>query len=169
MPKRKTAPEIDPVSLLNLAREFYTAADSIKAELDFLSKPLYFLRFHALELAFKAFLRSHNVPTMELMQKDKGHKLTTLYGQCRQRGLVIGPEDQTDIGNIVALLEEANEYQGLRYFNPGIKALPRLDWTRETTHKLIRTVELKLGVGSETAPGPAKKLIFVLGKPTTNS
>jgi hypothetical protein len=110
-------------------------------------------------------LRSHHVPTGELQKKDKGHAITVLYEDCRKRGLVIGPGDQFDIGNIVNMLHLANEYQGLRYFNPDLKSLPTLTWTRETVGELITTLEARLGVVANAAPGPAKKLIFVWGKP----
>src|ERR1035438_2796025 len=162
--KRRPTPEVDPIAFVKLAREFYNLAERSSDLEASLSKPLYFLYFHALELAFKAFLRSHHVPTSELQKKDKGHTLTVLYEDCRKLGLVIGPLDQFDIGNIVNMLQLANEYQGLRYFNPDLKSLPTLAWTRETVGELITTLEAKLGVVAST-PGPATKLVFVWGKP----
>jgi hypothetical protein len=160
-PKGKPTPEVGPVTYIMLAREFYKVAER-SSDLDgTLSRPLYFLYFHALELAFKAFLRSHHVPTEEL-KKSKGHTITELYEDCKKLGLVIGPIDQTDIGNIVNMLEAANEYQGLRYFNPDLQALPSLAWTRGTVGDVITMLEGKLGAAT---PGPATKLIFVLGKP----
>ena len=56
-------------------------------------KPLYFLYFHTREMAFKAFLRFYNVPTLELKDK-KGHQLGKLYEDCRDLGLKLGPEDR---------------------------------------------------------------------------
>jgi len=150
-------------NFLKLAREFYKLAERSSDLEASLSKPLYFLYFHALELAFKAFLRSHHVPTSELQKKDKGHTSTVLYEDCRKLGLVIGPGDQTDIGNVVNMLQMANEYQGLRYFNPDLKSLPTLAWTRGTVGELISVLEANFGV-AVTVPGPAAKLIFVFGK-----
>src|SRR6266436_4446225 len=72
--------------------------------------PTYFLYAHAAELALKAFLRAHN-PEVEY-----GHELTVLYEKCRDIGLVIGQNEQTQIGNVVRLLDSANKDQGLRYF-----------------------------------------------------
>jgi hypothetical protein len=132
MPKRKPIPEVDPIAFLILAREFYSVAERRSDLKSSISRPRYFLYFHALELAFKAFLRSHHVPTGELQKKDKGHTITVLYEDCRKLGLVIGPGDKFDIENIVNMLQAANEYQGLRYFNPDLKSLPTLEWTRET-------------------------------------
>ena len=55
MAKRKPTPEVDPIAFLKLAREFYTVAERSSDLKSSISKPLYFLYFHALELAFKAF------------------------------------------------------------------------------------------------------------------
>jgi hypothetical protein len=69
-----------------------------------------------------------------------GHKLSDLYGECSALGLVIGPDDRTQIENIVALLDSVNEASGLRYFmGPG--ALPDLAWTREVVGRLLDAVE----------------------------
>jgi hypothetical protein len=162
--KPKPIPEVDPIAFARLARAFYKVAEGSSVD-GTLSKPLYFLYFHALELAFKAFLRLHHVPTGELQKKDKGHTITVLYEDCRRLGLVIGPGDKFDIGNIVNMLQAANEYQGLRYFNPDLKSLPTLAWTRETVGELITTLEARLGIVAAATPGPAKSLIFVWGKP----
>jgi hypothetical protein len=164
MAKRKPTPEIDALAFVRLAREFYHVAERSSDLEGSLSKPLYFLYFHALELAFKGFLRSQNVTTRELEKKEKGHTLTVLYEDCRNLGLVIGPRDHVDIVNIVNMLHLANEYQGLRYFNPDLKGLPTLAWTRETVGELITMLEAKLGIVCAPS-GPATKLIFVWDKP----
>ena len=44
---------------------------------------------------------------------------------------MIGPADNVGIGNIVCLLDKANENQGLRYFNPKSGVMADLSWTRE--------------------------------------
>ena len=94
MPKTKQTPEVDPISFSNRAREFYTAAEQVFGQQgsSALSWPLYFLYFHTLELAFKAFLRSHGFSTAQLLKKR--HQLSKLYEDCRQLGLVIGPRDE---------------------------------------------------------------------------
>lgn len=61
---------------------------------------------HAVELDLKAFLRSHN-PEVEF-----GHNLTDRHKDCVALGLVIGPDDRTQIGNIVTLLDSGNEESG---------------------------------------------------------
>src|ERR1017187_1573777 len=116
--KRRPTPEVDPIAFVKLAREFYNLAERSSDLEASLSKPLYFLYFHALELAFKAFLRSHHVPTSELQKKDKGHTLTVLYEDCRKLGLVIGPLDQFDIGNMGIFLHRGKGIKGWGSFNP---------------------------------------------------
>ena len=169
MPKTKQTPKVDPISFSNRAREFYTAAEQVFGQQgsSALSWPLYFLYFHTLELAFKAFLRSHGFSTAQLLKKR--HQLSKLYEDCRQLGLVIGPRDKFEIGNVVTLLEGANKFQGLRYFNPDLSSLPSLAWTREVAQELIRTIELHLGVGPKLVPGPATGLVFVWDKPRPKS
>jgi hypothetical protein len=168
MPEAKQSHEIEAISFLKRARQFYKTAELAFEPEALLNMPLYFPYVHVLELAFKAFLRSHNVPTHQL-KKGKGHKLAQLYEDCRRCGLVIGPSDRTDIGNVVNLLEKANEDQGLRYFNADLKALPTLAWTREVVQKLISTVGLHLGDTTEETAGPPVKFIFVLDKPRAKS
>jgi len=70
------------------------------------------------ELALKAFLRTADVPIVA-GGKRRHHHITELYEECRGLGLKIGPDDALDIRNVVALLEGANEEQGLRYFQDG--------------------------------------------------
>jgi hypothetical protein len=168
MPEVKQTIEIEPISFLSLEREFYATAERAFDLGDSFNKPLYFLYFHTLELAFKAFLRSHNVPTRELKDK-KGHELTELYEACCKLGLVIGTSDPVQIGNIVKMLKGANEYQGLRYFNPDLSALPSLAWTREVVLELIQIVELRLQAASMAAFLPASKLVIIWDKPTPKS
>ena len=122
------------------AREFFSAAEELfasenrpQAPHEWIN-PIYFGYSHAVELALKAFLRSHN-PEVEF-----GHELTEIYKECVALGLVIGPDDRTQIGNIVALLDSGNEGAGFRYFmGPGL--LPDLAWTREVVGRLIDAVE----------------------------
>jgi hypothetical protein len=164
MPKTKATPEIEPKSFLYRAREFYATAErAFDPEKPF-SWPLYFLYFNTIELAFKAFLRWHKLPMRELGGK-KGHQLIRLYERCRGLGLVIGPADRFQIGNVVNLLERANECQGLLYFNPDLVSLPSLEWTRQIAQELIQTVESRLEVEPNPAPGPAVKMMIVWDRP----
>ena len=166
MPKVNRTPEIEPISFLTLARQFYAASERIFEPPDYiLSKPLYFLYFHALELIFKAFLRSHNVTTRVLTTKTKGHDLVELYKDCRGHGFAIGPSDQFDIESVVKLLEKANKFQGIRYFNPDLKTLPSLSWTREVVQKVIQAVESRLEATGQATPLPASRLVLTFDMP----
>jgi hypothetical protein len=129
MANAKQTLDIPPISFLTKARHFFAAAERVFSPPDYLlSGPLYFLYFHALELTFKAFLRSHNVPTGDLRHKQ-GHDLIALYRECRHYGFMIGPNDHTDVENVVNMLARANEDQGLRYFNPNASSFPSFSWT----------------------------------------
>ena len=155
MPKTKQTPEIAPISFLTVARQFYAASELVFEPQDWLlSKPLYFLYFHSLELTFKAFLRSHNVPIGDLKDK-KGHELVALYKDCLSHGFAIGPSHQVDMERVVKLLEKANEFQGIRYFNPNLKMLPSLSRTNKVAQRAIQAVE---------SPAPRRYL-----KPTNKS
>ena len=127
--------------------------------------PTYFLYAHAAELALKAFLRAHN-PEVEY-----GHELTVLYEKCRDIGLVIGQNDQTQIGNVVGLLDSANKDQGLRYFLD-TNCIAELTWTREVVTQLLQAVKPHVEKAENDNPsdsGKATKLMFVWGKPVPRS
>jgi hypothetical protein len=123
--------------------------------------PIYFAYSHAVELALKAFLRSLN-PEVKF-----GHILKDLYKECEALGLIIGPGDRAQIGNIVALLDSVNEKSGLRYFmGPG--PLPEMAWTREVVGRLIEAVEPHVRRAEVKHPSELGKPVgirFVIGKP----
>lgn len=123
--------------------------------------PTYFLYAHAAELALKAFLRAHK-PEVEY-----GHELTVLYEKCRDIGLVIGSNDQTQIGNVVRLLDSANKDQGLRYFID-TNSIADLTWTGEVVTQLLEAVKPHVEEAENDNPsnsGKPTKLVFIWGKP----
>jgi hypothetical protein len=79
--------------------------------------------------------------------------------------------DLTQIGNVVRLLDRANEEQGLRYFlKPG--AMPDLRWTAEVATKLIGVVELRVNEveGPKLASsGAVAAFMIVFGKPVSQN
>jgi hypothetical protein len=97
--------------------------------------PIYFCYFQSIELALKAFWRSHN-PEVEY-----GHSLTDFYEKCRGKGLVIDTDDQTSIGNIVRMLDAGNEDSGFRYFVNTDRVLGTLEWTQEVATRLLQAVQ----------------------------
>jgi hypothetical protein len=123
-----------------------------------LQRPLYLLYSHAAELAFKAFLMAKNIPI------PKTHELANLYAESRRLGLVIGPRDRFEIGNIVSLLDSGNKDQGYRYFNLESGSMIDLSWVREVIPELIRAVEPH--VPDIIAPGKHAKFTPVFQKPT---
>lgn len=154
--------------IFQLRNEYHEAANCLFNEHPTLRDPIHFLYFHAVELALKAFLRSHNIQILGTWRsRQSGHKLTKLYEECRGLGFTIGPDDKFEIGNIVSLLEKANEDQGLRYFNPKSGVMAALSWTREVVEHLMRAVELHLGAQQGPTSGPATKLTIILGKPVS--
>jgi hypothetical protein len=146
------------------ASDFLSAADELFTSDHDRWYPTYFLYTHAAELALKAFLRAHN-PEVEY-----GHKLTDLYEKCRNIGLVIGQDDQTQIGNVVRLLDCANKNQGPRYFiNTNVMA--ELTWTREVVMRLVQAVKAHVEKAEREHPsgvGKPTKLMFIWGKPAPN-
>jgi hypothetical protein len=127
-----------------------------------LRHPVYFLYFHTVELALKAFLFSCNV------KPKGGHSLTALYEDCRKHGLIIGPYDQFNIGNIVSLLESGNRSQGFRYITQTSRSLPDFSWTREVVGELMEAVARHLGLDlkQKPVPGVAVRFDMVFSKPT---
>jgi len=111
MGKPKTIPrakalEVHPVAYLGAAKSFFSAAERLLNPNDSFDKPVNFLHAHAMEWAFKAYLRSKDV---EVVKDFKTHNLSTLCEACQARGLVVGLDDKTDLGNIVGIFDHMNE------------------------------------------------------------
>ena len=153
------------MAFLNFAREYFAAAECVSSHAKNLANPGYFLYFHTVELLFKAYLRAHGLPIMSTNRES--HNLTELYEECRKLGLVVGTNDRFQIGNIVSLLEEGNEYQGFRYFHLKGAVIPELGWTREVVGELLKSVESHVEAFSKqgSSPGVAAKLVLMVGKP----
>jgi HEPN domain-containing protein len=151
------------------AGEFFSASEELLASAN-RSKapnrweyPIYFGYSHTVELALKAFLRSHK-PEVEF-----GHVLTKIYGDCVALGLVIDANDQTHIANILTWLDEGNEESGFRYFMR-TNALPDLAWTRQVVGRLIEAVEPHVKCAEKDNPsglGTVVGIRLVFGKPTS--
>jgi hypothetical protein len=141
---RKDQTDAHAVSYLGFAKQYHQAANQLldlHATDGLLRDPIYFLYFHTVEMALKAFLRAHNVPIIGTQRaREKGHSLTKLYEECRRLGLKIGPDDRFGIANIVNLLDSGNKYQGFRYFTLESGGLPDLSWTRKVVAQLMDAV-----------------------------
>jgi HEPN domain-containing protein len=165
---KKSVPEVSPLAFLNLARQYHEAAEILFAECDRrvssggqreITDPTYFLYYHAIELAFKAYRRAHGLTNKE------HHKLTTLYEECQKLGLVIWPE--FEIKNLVNLLESGEDYIRFRYFILKSSSQPDLSWTREVVGSVMQTISDKLDVlfPPDSRPTRAVKMILSIGKP----
>jgi hypothetical protein len=129
-----------------------------------------FLYAHSIGLALKSFLRAQGLPIVEGKSPRCHHRLTKLYEECKALGLNIGPpDDRTDIGTIVYLLDGANEDQGLRYFNMKSASFPDLAWTRETVEKLVRVVAPHVVAGDKAAGIKQRVTVMIWGKPVAQA
>lgn len=164
---KSSSTEEHAASFFGPARHFQKAADLLPAADEALRDPINVLYFHAIELALKAFLRVHNVPIMGGAAR-KHHRLTDLYKECRALGLKISVDDQTTIGNIVSLFDDANKDQGLRYFNMKGSTQPEVSWTRDVVEGLMASVEPHVNERAEkdgVIAGRAVKVDLVVSKP----
>ena len=126
MAKKSTpATETHAAAFLGFGRQYQKAADLLYEADKTLTIPTYFMYSHAIELALKAYLRAANLPIVT-DKKRKHHQIAALYSECKSLGLKIGPDDSTDIASVVALLEDANEDQGLRYFKDNCSTVSRV-------------------------------------------
>jgi hypothetical protein len=113
--------DINPMAYLNWAREYGDAADELLKASEQrpkiygnreLGNPISFLYLHAIELAFKAFLRFQNQKIYTSGRAS--HDIAVLYARCQKLGLTLGPDDRFTIGNIVNLLSSGNtKWRGL--------------------------------------------------------
>lgn len=155
--KSKTA-----LAHLSFARQYHSAAEQLFDQRDKLRHPVYFLYFHTVELALKAFLFSVDAP------KCLGHGLTNLYDACYDEGLRVGVDDPSQIRSLVSLLESGNRSQGFRYITQESRSLPDFTWTREAATELLGAVanHLKVDLTQPQVSGPAVRLEIVMSKPT---
>lgn len=169
MAKQKITPvDEHAISFLGFAEEYQKAGNLLFGLDKTMRTPMYFMYMHAIELALKAFLRAADVPIVA-DRKRKHHLITELYEECRDLGLRVGPDDAFDLRNVFALLDGANEEQGLRYFKQKTMSIPELSWLRDTVDKLLRAVEpsvLKKAEADGIVPGRAFKFDMTFGKPT---
>ena len=166
MAKKNTGPDAHPRAFVNMANEYYTAANTllelseqrskkVNRQSEF-SDPIYFLYCHAIELALKAYLLSQKVPIAGTYRR-RGHPVLKLYEECRELGLIVGPDDRVEIGNIVDLLD--TELQSFRYFSIQSRELPALAWTRKAVGALLDVVAacVEQRFPGSNIPGPAVK------------
>lgn len=153
--KRRKPPEPSAEAFLNMAREYHVAANTpFSIGRDTMS-PLYFLYTHAIELAFKAYLRSFGCSVPRI------HGLQSLCERCQAHGL----QENIDLANVIRLLESENEVHGFRYFAFISTGVPEIGYLRQVVDDLMITVtdEVKKKPGENLLKGAVLK--FVVSKP----
>jgi hypothetical protein len=131
---KKRVEESPAEAFLSMARQYHLAATTLLPLYQQVKSPLYFLFTHALELALKAYLRSHGLPTP---RGSQGHALRDLLEQCHRNGLQVG----LDLQNVVQLLESENSRHGFRYFLFEGAGQPEINWLHEVVDELMRVIE----------------------------
>jgi hypothetical protein len=165
--------QVHPMAHMTGAHSYYGAAMALHPISDArdqagtvprFTDPLYYLYFHAAELALKASLGAHNRPFATTA--GKGHSIKTLYEDCVAAGLPAKPDDRFDLGNVIGLLQSGNDEQGFRYFRLKGTAIPDLDWTRDAVGDLVGRVasDLHSTYGSRK-PGPAVRASMIFHRP----
>jgi hypothetical protein len=158
MPNQPTKAQKSAQGFLNIAREYFQAAEELHASKSRISHALYFLYFHATELLLKSYLLAHN-------EKVGGHKISEHYKRCRKLGLKIEADDRIGLGNIVGLLESGNDEMAFRYFTKKSRVMPELDWTRRVVKQLRDTIAKTVEPNGLQPPGPVTGFNLIMGMP----
>jgi hypothetical protein len=172
MAPQETLLNVEASAALLLAIRYLGAANKLlsmqsqqtkkKPEVGPWASPIYFLYFHSIELALKAYLWSVNVNPQRI------HTITKLYKQCLNQKLPSGVRDLTGLANVINLLESNSEGVGFRYFDPTSKgSLPELKWTQKEANRLLKTVAQSLRrKGFTRKPKPIVKLVGIFSQTT---
>jgi len=173
MAQKMKAEDVSAMATLHMARQYHEAADELfavnerrKGTVDQykIDDPVYLLYFQTVELALKAFLRSHGLPIAGTNRK--GHNLKALHEECQALGLKLGADDRLTIGNIIGLLVSGNVDHGFRYYSKKATSLPDLSWTREVVADLMRVVAPEVVARDIPPAKPSVKGVMTFPKPT---
>jgi len=133
-----------PLGFYNLAEDFYKAAalcaaahDKRTVQFRFSHVP-YYLHTHSIELALKAYLRTHRVTEAEL-KKSFRHGFVDLLAKCEAMGLKVRKPKRTR--QLVDFLNELTKDQTFRYFYGGTKQVPELREMREGNERVLAAVQ----------------------------
>jgi hypothetical protein len=123
------------VGLWMFADSYAEAAKHLADTTDLRHKaPIYFLYAHAIELAFKAFLRTHGASLDDL--KCVGHSLPALMERARAQGLDQGTLDENGL-KLLGLLDAYSHDHEFRYIKTGFKKLPNLNALHEVASRML--------------------------------
>jgi hypothetical protein len=133
-----------PIGFYNLAEDFYQAAmlcaaarEKRTVRLRFNHVP-YYLHTHSIELALKAYLRTHSVTEAEL-KKAFRHGFVDLLAKCEVLGLKFRRPKRTR--QLVDFLNELTKDQAFRYFYGGARQLPTPQEMREGNERILAAVK----------------------------
>jgi HEPN domain-containing protein len=151
----RKVPEPSGEALLNMARQYHSAANALFSVGGDTMSPLYFLYTHAIELTLKAYIRSLGCSVPRI------HVLQSLFERCRAQGLQVG----LDLAKVIRLLESENELHGFRYFTFISTGTPEIGYLRQVVDDLMITVteEIRKKPGKYLLKGAVLK--FTVGKP----
>jgi len=134
-----------PIGFYNLAEDFYKAAalctnahSERTVRFRFGHVP-YYLHTHSIELALKAYLRTHLVTEAEL-KKSFRHGLVDLLAKCEAMGLKFRKPKRTR--QLVVFLNDLTKDQAFRYFYAGTKQVPESHEMHEGNERILAAVRL---------------------------
>lgn len=147
--------ECSAEAFLNMAQEYHLAATTLFPLRGRAESPLYFLYTHTLELALKAYLRSHG------RRVARTHKLPRLLQLCADDGLRV----HFDLRNVIHLLESENKEHGFRYFVFAATGKPEITYLREVVDDLMTVVVEEVKKRPSTDLPKKAVMKFIVGKP----
>jgi HEPN domain-containing protein len=127
----KRSLDMSAEAFLNRAKEYHLAAGATFPIYKEADGPVYFLYTHTIELALKAYLRSHGVQLKPI------HKLDVLLRECRQHGMIV--DRKTD--NVINSLSFEYRKQGFRYYVFESHTLPMIEFLKEVADNVMEFVE----------------------------
>jgi hypothetical protein len=155
MAKANKIPKPSVAAFLTMARGYHRAANTLFPIAKEVASPIYFLYAHTLELAFKAYLRSHGRSVPQI------HNLESLCKSCQKEGLRVNRE----LANVIHLLESENKVHGFRYFAFVSTGIPEIGYLRQVVDDLMDIVakDIERRPGKDSDKGVVLK--FIVGKP----
>jgi len=143
------------VATFFMAQQYHRAANTLFPIGKDVASPIYFLYTHTLELAFKAYLRSHGRSVPEI------HDLESLCERCQKAGLHIN----RDLANVIHGLESENRDYGFRYFNFASTGIPEIGYVRQVVDDLMIVVAKDIESRPSKNSDKGVVLKFIFGKP----
>jgi hypothetical protein len=144
-----TQDDVPPMIVFQSAEAFLTEADRARdrwkersVDLTLIeAMPIYFLYGHAIELMFKAFLRSRGLGSRELAKPPFGHDLVELYRACRRNLLYTDPHCLSMIGIIAEHYSLADWHIKFKYMSDFRERFPTFDAVSIFSRVLLEAIQ----------------------------